>query len=184
MPSPKYPYRNHMERKKGFKFLDYYYEQGPDVKPEGFWYQLRGCLFGGDVCFGEFLYKVELKQRSLAYLDGEKSTNKILVLSSKKDVEIFDKKYGVDYSDGEGEKVYRFVDWEKVSEDYGGFEIKNYIKIKKEIKETNMSRKLLWVTSFDFSSGCIWNTAIIKNVSYERKLTEKETDKKYKYKSC
>jgi hypothetical protein len=198
MPSPKYPYRNHMERKKGVISYGEDYEQKTQFEPNGFWYQIRNCISGRkkynsenekythmlhEEDYGSYMYEIELKQKSLTNLDKERGTNKILVLSSNRDVKIFGKKYGVDYNSSVVESYRRRIDWKKVSELYGGIEIKNYPKILRELRAESkliytpnlkIELNFEWLNSFNFRSGCIWNTDIIKDVSYERKLTKKE----------
>ena len=64
-----------------------------------------------------------------------------------------------------------------MAKDYGGFEIKNYKKIDEELrKENNYFKKYSWFYTFDFSSGCIWDLTLIKNIEFFKKLTDKEKE--------
>ena len=58
---------------------------------------------------------------------------------------------------------YYYINWVKVSKDYGGIETCPFLWKRKGY---------LWYGSWDVASGCIWNTkAIIKNseLIYEKK---------------
>ena len=141
------------------------------VKPRGFWYQINDCLFEwGELDWGKYVYEVKLKRSVFTGLSS-KNINKILVIKNLDELIKFDKKYGYnyDYYDKEDKKnmKMRFVKWGLVALYYGGFEIKNFVKIHSQgMKSKDFFRKLMWFDSFDFSSGCIWNLDIIKEVNY------------------
>ena len=156
-----------MKKYKKFK-LDYNtkYDQDINIKPEGFWYQFCDCFQKWkntneitNVKFGKYIYQVDLKPNSLTYLDKKSDKNKILVLSNIEEVLKFSRKYGKSVS-----SKLRLIDWEKVSLLFGGIEIKNFNKIKTEMWKLKVVDRIAWVSSFDFSSGCVWNLDIIKDV--------------------
>ena len=68
-----------------------------------------------------------------------------------------------------GEHNSKHIKWDIVENEYCGFEIKNYSKIKKELlKEIGLDGmgEYLWFFSFDFSSGCIWDMKAVKEIKY------------------
>jgi hypothetical protein len=153
-----------------------------------------------------YLQDVKLKRGRLCYIgDSTKNThNKVLSISTPKDYQKFRKKYSRDRKDflyryktyvrekdSEGnyniiqlEPSYQ-IDWAKVYSVYGGIEIKNYYSIKVDdfnhsydefVKGSNEDNLSNWIEVLDFSSGCIWNLDIIKEVSCVRKITIKEIE--------
>ncbi len=168
----KLPYRNKLEHRRVDHFDIVNVPQEVTWKPLGFWYEISFCLLEwGELDFGRNVYEIDLGRNFL----GEGG---ILQIKNIDEFDEFHKKYEVkqDLSIGKG---YSMIDWGKVSKKYKGFEIKNYYKIKRELRkrEGNIRkyfRKYSWFDSFDFSSGCIWDTSIIKNKKFFRKLTKKE----------
>jgi hypothetical protein len=83
---------------------------------------------------------------------------------------------------------YYNFNFPKTQRDYGGIEIKNFYKIQREIftgKNWKLNvMKYDWFTGLDFSSGCIWNLDIIKDIEYVRKVSAKELKELKKYKVC
>ena len=216
-----FPYRNAIKIDKKFK-LDYdtKYDQNfraVESKPGGFWYQFKNCAeFWERGFFGKCIYDVEINPGRLTYLKKYEENkgiyyNKILVLSTKEDIEKFtnwfkiyhkvwiptkeahgrefnkwldDANHLYKYTKNDyGWEILKEINWIGVSNIWGGIEIKNYYKIRREfLKEINLqklSKDYEWFYDLDFSSGCVWNLDIIKDVSYFRKITEKEF-KKYK----
>lgn len=110
-----------------------------------------------------YLYKVIVRPNSRIKLSDKKDPTKILVLNSLKQVKSFTKKYMY--------KTEPFINWKRVSKDYGGIEFKNYrniqdqiIKIARKVKEKGFNN-LTWASAFDVNGGCIWN---VENVRIEK----------------
>jgi len=157
------PYRNTVKHNKKFNLnLNYQYKQKKfDLKPRGFWYQIKNYLFKwGEFDWGNYIYEVKIKTNRLTNFN-QKDKNKILVIRDIDDLIKFDKKYGIKCSN------MGFISWSNVENNYGGIEIKNYEKILKDIgKIKNYDDKYTWFLSIDFSSGCIWNLDIIREINY------------------
>ena len=87
-----------------------------------------------------------------------KDKNKLLVIKTMKDFDIFNKRYRIE------ENTYSLINWKIVAKDYGGIEICPFISKRKNY---------IWYSSWDVASGCIWNIkSIIKNIQliYEKKI--------------
>jgi len=158
------PYRNTVKRNANFK-LDYekkYIQQNYYLKPTGLWYQIKDCLFlWGELSWGRDVYEIKLKKNILNKPKG------ILSITNKDDLAEFHNKYKFMWY---WKNDNYTINWEKVSNDYGGFEIKNYNKIVKEIrKEKNYINNYTWFLIIDFSSGCIWDLNLIKEIKYSGK---------------
>jgi hypothetical protein len=82
------------------------------------------------------------------------NTNNILQLNNKSDVHEFMKKY----SNNDSEKWSREINWSEVSKNYGGFEIPDYGEI------YSLKYEYMWLSSFDISSGCVWDLSLITNI--------------------
>ena len=66
-----------------------------------------------------------------------------------------------------------WVDWDKVSIDYAGIEFRNYREIILSLykKPFNVMGSLLWYSSIDIDSGCIWRpSSVIKD--FQKILTK------------
>ena len=111
-----------------------------------------------------YLYKVIVRPNSRIMLSDKKDPAKILVLNSLKQVKSFTKKYMY--------KTEPFINWKRVSKDYGGIEFKNYkkiqdqiIKISRKVKTKIGFNNLTWASAFDVNGGCIWN---VENIRIEK----------------
>jgi len=111
-----------------------------------------------------YLYKVIISPNSRIKLSDKKDATKILVLNSLKQVKSFTKKYIY--------KTEPYINWKKVSKDYGGIEFKNYKNIQDQIIKIIRKKKhkignfdLTWATAFDVNGGCVWN---VENVRVEK----------------
>lgn len=169
-----FPYRNIIQRTKDWKFdKNVKYNDGP-LKPDGLWYEINNCFLSYPHCWkGDYMYKIEIDTKCL------------YSISTFEELKRFQRKYATIrwiylLSKEKSDKFY-FIDWGKVSEKYCGFEVKNFRKIKKQIKESYKyhtsymnNRKYNWFYTLDASSGCIWDLTAVKNVSYVRKISEKE----------
>jgi len=166
----KLPYRNKMKHNNDLNFNpNQRYNNDINIKPFGFWYQINNCAIDwGELDWGNFCYTVELKKNIL------NKKHKLLSLKTVEEIKTFNKKYKVTHFRN---LDINMIDWGEVAEDYGGFEIKNYKKIDQELrKEKKYIKKYGWFNSFDFSSGCIWDLTLIKNIEFFKKLTDKEKE--------
>jgi len=87
------------------------------------------------------------------------------VIDSFEEVKKLNKKYGVLQRFRDDGKPVRLINFQKLSEKYGGIEFRNYKQIKKQIKENkklNWGRDYLWYFSLDVSSGCVWDLSLIE----------------------
>lgn len=166
-------YRHTIKNNKKFKLnLEEKYVNSQHWKPLGFWYQINGC--GISDFFGQYIYNIKLKNNILNKPKG--------ILSLKKTEEILDfhKKYSVKYSQGDFNTI--FIKWSEVAKLYGGIEIKNYQKIKKELIEKGktsyeLDKKYTWIEFWDFSSGCIWDLNLVKDVYFVKKISTRKNSK-------
>lgn len=171
----KLPYRNHLDFKRNDEILDKKYNNHINIKPDGFWYNIKDSYFKNPTTnFGDYFYEIVLKSKSLSNILNE-DKNKILSINNIVDIDIFNKKYNKRTKGEYG--IFTYIDWGLVSNNYGGFEIKNYEKILKVLrKEKTNFNKYSWLYTFDFSSGCVWNLNIIKEKNFIKKLTEEEME--------
>lgn len=130
-------------------------------KPGGFWYCLPESVSEITSMFSyEYCYKVTLVEDCYTDLD-HKNTNKILLLDSQDKVSRFADKYllvvSIPCVGSEPYTIYH-MNWEQVKKDYGGIEFGNYRKF----YGADML-KMLWYSTIDFSSGCVWNLELVKD---------------------
>jgi len=172
----KLPHRNTIKNTKDF-ILDrnISYKQRSLIKPSGLWYQIDDCLFKWpELYWGNVIHGIKLKNNIINKPKG------LISINNTEDFLKFHKKYKrlLKFKDG----FAYDIKWKKVSEDYGGFEIKNYNKIKDFLrKEKNYIINYTWFFTFDFSSGCIWDLTLIKDIYYYKTLSKKYIDDIYGY---
>jgi hypothetical protein len=153
------------------------------LKPIGLWYAI------GDSWY-KFWYKNHLKMKNLpknlnifklsihknSFITDLKNPdpNKILRIKTNDDVKLFTKLYSMKpykkltILDSE-KNVYldhNIIDWQKVAKKFGGIEFNPYIhQVIDPIKNGKKGIIIIWYTTVDIPSGCIWNfKPIIKNV--------------------
>ena len=118
------------------------YQQSIDMKPNGLWYSFNNEW--ENFCK---IQQLEWVGKNNFHLEIDYS--KILLIENKTDLIEFILKYS--------KKLYAMdmIDWNKVSNDYSGIELKNYFTYR---------RMCMWLYSWDMDSGCIWDLSIIKNI--------------------
>ena len=144
----KLPYRNAIKKTKNFKLdKDKKYLLREQMKPNGFWYQFKNSGLGWDnLDWGKHIYKLDI------------DISKIYSITDEKELIEFHNQYC--------DKINYTIDWKDFSKYYSGFEIKNYINIRKKIGNDELYKKYPWFITFDFSSGCIWDLDVINNIEY------------------
>ena len=147
------------------------YRQIISFKPTCYWYSLGREWF--DFWFldselekvnNQVLCKIKIKRDTFATLSS-KDKGKLLVIDSLEEVKKINKKYGVLQRFRDDGKPVRLINFQKLSEKYGGIEFRNYKQIRKQIKENkklNWRRDYLWYFSLDVSSGCVWDLSLIE----------------------
>lgn len=148
------------------------YKQIIDFKPKCYWYSLGKEWYNfwykqeNNKVANEVVCEIKIKNNMFTTLEG-KDKNKILVIDSLEEVKKLNKKYSVlrrmKYK-GKLEPV-RLIDFQKLSEKYGGVEFRNYKKIKKQIvenKKLNWKRDYNWYYMLDVSSGCVWDMSLVE----------------------
>lgn len=118
-------------------------------KPTGFWYS----------CEHEWLNWVRLEMpgwESEHYYDVKLDYSKILTLDTEEKMIAFDREYGIDDWT---------INWELVAEKYYGIEICP--------ARRRLRFKLLWYSTWDIASGCIWNKKAILEFKPFKKPTTK-----------
>jgi hypothetical protein len=148
-----------------------------NFKPKGFWYanendwiQWVGENMG---IIYNYFFEVKVHHTDLKNPDR----NKILYLETIEDMIEFSLRFksirGIEYYDdkddyyddiynNDNNKIIYDINWEKVAGLYGGIEIK--------ISRTcHLSKEynLLWASTFDVHSGCVWN---MKAIEYMRTI--------------
>ena len=144
----------------GFKPQCYWYSLGDEWYK--FWYEREEMQEVRD----QVVCQVSVKRNSFTTLE-KKEKGKILVIDSLDEIKKLNKRYSV-----VTKLKAKLIDFNKLSETYGGIEFRNYSKIKKEIngnKRLNWRRDYLWYFSLDVSSGCVWDLSLI-NVKEVGKL--------------
>jgi hypothetical protein len=117
-------------------------------KPKGFWYS-----FGTEWIDWVRTEMPEWEKPHLFKIDVD--TTNILQLNNKSDFHEFVEKYSVNQKSS----WMNMVDWDKVSKNYGGFEIPDYGEI------YSLRYEHMWLSSFDISSGCVWDLSLITNIT-------------------
>jgi hypothetical protein len=175
----KLPYRNTVKKNNNLNFNpNRQYQNGIGYKPSGFWYQINKSLFEwGELSWGNYIFTVEIKKN---ILNKEKG---ILSIKTFQEMHDFTEKYFFRCETEYGNLGYHnIIRWDKVAEDYGGIEIKNYNEIMKQVREIkNNFEKYSWIYNFDFSSGCIWDLKLIKELYFDKKITDDQIDDMQKY---
>jgi len=144
--------------------------------------------------WGPCIYTVKLKPDSFIKINDKPKKNKILLITTFNDyIKLFNKygyiqRYTADeweeimfnfksnsnLTDEEKDKAkehfYYEVPFDKIKKHYGGIEIRNVEKIKKIITTEKYVIIHDLLEYWDFSSGCIWNLKLIKEVKYLKNI--------------
>lgn len=142
------------------------------IKPLGFWYSLKwywieNLSLSWDYMSinylpepnkiyslgSDFLYEVILADNVFTDIN-HKGLNKILLLNTYSDLEVFYDTYKLDDDKTRWERI----NWRKVYMDFGGIELSN-------IHLDKLLTKFAWWYGWDVPSGCIWNIDLIKKIN-------------------
>ena len=152
------------------------YEQYKGFKPNGIWYSFANFDSNSWISYcieNEMYNKIDLNKNYLYKFNIPKKYytifNKtilpidfsIIRIRNFKDLFFFTEKYGII------EGKYLIIDWIKVKEDgWSGIEFSPFFSLYTKIYYKNREKNLkyLWYSSLDVSSGCIWNTELIKKI--------------------
>jgi len=136
------------------------YKQHPEdrlrLKPKGLYYSL------GDhwANFVENEFTTIANKYNFAYTI-KVNKEKLVTLSNPKEIYSFHKKYaqaGVlakEISSGDRKTDFWDINWNKVAKDFSGIELQPYL---------NQCRHLLWYSTWDVPSGCLWNSKALKEI--------------------
>jgi len=158
------PKRNRIDEEKILEIKEDYKQKHSLLKPNGVWYSCYNSWYNwvkGEMpnWLYKYIHRISFNKSVLTDIDN-KDKDKVLVLDNIKDIHLFHKRY---YNPNDK----HYIDWTKVTKDYGGVEFCPYFP---EIR-----KKYPWYYSLDAASGCVWNTtAIIKDTElvYEKKQDE------------
>tara|TARA_B100001093_G_scaffold482563_1_gene514328 strand:- start:635 stop:1201 length:567 start_codon:yes stop_codon:yes gene_type:complete len=177
----KLPKRNRVDKNKKISInFNRNYNQRVDFKPSGLWYACNNewLKFTQDWIsekHHKYIHKLNIKRNVLTNI-REKNKKKILVIKNLKDLDLFFNKYSfkVDWFNKwpklkSLEKQNYLIDWEKVSQDFGGIEICPYLG-KKRLP------RYFWYSTWDVASGCIWN---LKDILKDTQLIYQGINNKY-----
>lgn len=157
------------------------------LKPNGFWYSMKDSWYNHlceyydtDKLYNSYVYEIKLKSLSsdrkiFTKCISHPDYNKILLLETIKDIDIFTNIYGrvMRMDKNKNKDKFISISCSQLVKDYGGIEVRNYEKL---IKSSKFEDKHRWLKSYDCSSGCIWNLDIIKEVNLVEKLPELVND--------
>jgi hypothetical protein len=136
-------------------------DQGINFKPKGFWYANENDWIqwaGENMGILDYKYFFEVKVHHTKLANPDK--NKILYLETIEDMIEFSIRFkssiNIYHRD---DKYICDIDWGKVAKLYGGVEI----KFSKTYRLTG-EYTLVWASTFDVHSGCIWNMEAIESM--------------------
>ena len=120
------------------------------------------------------IFKLSIHKNSLTTDVKNPDPNKILRIKTNDDVKLFTKLYRMkpykklSLLDSK-ENVYfdyNTIDWQKVAKKFGGIEFNPYIhQVIDPIINGKIKIIMIWYTTVDVPSGCIWNLKnIVKNI--------------------
>ena len=130
-------------------------------------HQINDCGYKWEeLDWGDYIYGVKI------------DLSNVLVIKTYQDYVNFNNIYGMkktfkipkslqESNNDKDSYTNKLINWKKVSEKYSGIEVKNYNKIKKQLRKDFMNENISsWLDTFDFSSGCIWDLKAVKSVNY------------------
>lgn len=141
----------HFTDKKRLDFKRQYTQIEHELKPSGLWYSLGDSweqyLYSKQEEPPEHIFKIELDY------------SEVLILSTIDEVKRFNKIFAKPLYEGSDLKL---IPWELVKLNYKGIEIRNYKKLKNS-SDILLDLSFVWFSSWDVSSGCVWDLSAVKN---------------------
>jgi hypothetical protein len=120
------------------------------MKPSGFWYAI-----------GTKWINITQRHRpnDAKYIYEVFPNNKVFSIKNNEDFIEFTKKYHQGFDTSRKIKpISPGIDWIKVTQDYAGIEIVNYIELFNKYAMNNaLDNYYSWLYFWDIPSGCIWN---------------------------
>jgi hypothetical protein len=146
------------------------------LKPNGLWYaENKLWIDFSEKVLGKtykYYYVIRLNYTTLDNPDK----HKVLKLSTVNDFDMFTFEYGYVYN---RDQLFDwvFINWDKVSKNYGGIEVGINVKGRKCIDSINITNKYkahdleitigscTWFYVFDIPSGCVWDRKAIESLT-------------------
>lgn len=128
------------------------YSHKSQYKPTGLWFSYYSAWYNFIISnelydwLHKYIHSINIKSGYLTNIHN-KSKSKLLVIKNNNEFDIFHKRYKVKTNED-------LIDWNIVSNDYGGIEISNLVT----------RNNIDWYYTWDIPSGCIWNYKLIKNI--------------------
>jgi hypothetical protein len=145
---------SHLIREKDFKLQNRVYKcSHSSYKPNGLWYQINDSW--EEWCKYEMPQWLGAGSRASHKINLEIDKTNVLVIQTLEEFDSFHNKY---CSLHPFLNRSTYINWERVSEDYDGIEITNYLYERRHDSNSE------WYYTWDIASGCIWNTDIIKMI--------------------
>lgn len=145
------PKRTILSRKKDLSssHTHRYTKNTTGLKPDGLWYSCydswyRWILKEEMTSFlYPYIHKIRFRPGVATTIDQkQRDGTKMLVIGNVRDFDRFTMRYQVIVGE------YACIDWSRVSKDYAGIEICPYLEKRRDV---------LWYSTWDVASGCIWN---------------------------
>lgn len=131
-------------------------KQERGFKPRGVWYSMGSAWH--DWARVDMPEKVK-KTFSVHEVELEHGAlKKMAVIQTPSELKTFHDKYSRLAPSG-----FRDIAWDEVAKGHGGFEIRNYQRIKSALLH---SQDHLWMKTFDVDSGCIWDFELVKSIDW------------------
>lgn len=134
------------------------YTQGTnEMKPKGLWYSLGKEWINW--CGSEMPHWISKYNHML-----DVDISRIFIISTVDDIRRLEKVYqGIDEEFEKWGRGYITIDWDKLSKDFDGIEIRNYYDLKfSNYSDSPIGGPSIWFNLWDVPSGCIWNLRSLK----------------------
>lgn len=137
------------------------YEQKVNFKPRGFWMGVIDSDYRWDEWSRDNTFSLE--NLAIRHEIEVSDDWDILHLSNAKELTEFHDEYSVPFYPG---TTVRYPDWRRVADDYDGLLVSPYNRNIAYYPENLTSGiDLMWYTTFDVASACIWNVEAIERIT-------------------
>lgn len=138
-------------------------EERQYFKPDGLWVSVDGPDDWPSWCKAEEFGNIESKIRYRVNLNDNCN---VLILSTAEQIKDFNKKYSFTPQPFRGfTGKIRYINWEKVTNDYQGIIIAPYCW------SLRMDPDFHWYYGWDCASGCIWGAGAVKSIELIREVS-------------